>query len=213
VSICEYGACCVQKPFRAGEVRVMDEREVGRRIAHWRKRRGLTQALFADRIGRSKSWVEKVEAGARRASLRHLEQIAAVLRVDLNVLIRDDRHSGEPECLDRVENVGVHRVSALVRLGDGGLAVEAAGALAPGHLAVLPRERRATHMVTLGLACSQAGYRDRALWALLEAEQVAAEEVHCREQARDLIRDLLRRERTRPPLELSRLAERAGVNP
>jgi hypothetical protein len=110
-------------------------------------------------------------------------------------------------------NVVVHRVSALVRLGDGGLAVEAAQALAPGHLTALPRERRATHMITLGLACSQAGYRDRALWALLDAEQIAAEEVHCRDQARDLIADLLRRERGKPSVELSRLAQRAGVDP
>ena len=93
------------------------------------------------------------------------------------------------------------------------MAVEAAEGLAPDHLAALPRERRATHVITLALACSQAGYRDRALWALLDAEQIAAEEVHCREQARDLIGDLLRRERGKPSLDLSRLAERAGVNP
>src|SRR6266700_2125119 len=91
----------------------MDDREVGRRIAHWRRRRGLTQSLFADRIGRSKSWVEKVEAGTRRASLRHLEQIASVLRVDLNVLIRQDRPTGAAECLDGVE-IGLLR-DALLR--------------------------------------------------------------------------------------------------
>ena len=69
----------------------MDDREVGRRIAHWRRRRGLTQSLFADRVGKSKSWVEKVEAGTRRASLVQLDQIAAVLRIDLGLLIRQDR--------------------------------------------------------------------------------------------------------------------------
>jgi transcriptional regulator with XRE-family HTH domain len=37
----------------------MDDGETGRRIAYWRERRGMTQQLFADRIGRSKSWVEK----------------------------------------------------------------------------------------------------------------------------------------------------------
>ena len=45
----------------------MDDREMGRRIGYWRRRRKLTQAVFADRIGRSKSWVEKVERGERSA--------------------------------------------------------------------------------------------------------------------------------------------------
>jgi transcriptional regulator with XRE-family HTH domain len=46
----------------------VDDRELGERIAYWRKRRGLTQALFADRIGRSKSWLEKAESGRRSAA-------------------------------------------------------------------------------------------------------------------------------------------------
>src|SRR5260370_30476733 len=52
-----------------GRCRVaMDDRELGSRIAYWRERRGVTQRLLADRIGRSQSWVEKVEAGTRRAN-------------------------------------------------------------------------------------------------------------------------------------------------
>jgi len=91
----------------------MDDREVGRRIAHWRRRRGLTQSLFADRVGKSKSWVEKVEAGTRRASLVQLDQIAAVLRIDLGLLIRQDRPPAGRECLDGVE-IG-HLRDALLR--------------------------------------------------------------------------------------------------
>jgi len=47
------------------------------------------------------------------------------------------------------------------------LAVEAACDLTEAQLRALPRERRATHMVTFGVACSQAGHRDaavRAFW-------------------------------------------------
>jgi hypothetical protein len=110
-------------------------------------------------------------------------------------------------------NVCVHRVSALVQLGDGDLAVESAPDLNAGQLAALPRERRATHMITLGIACSQAGRRDEALGALLDAEKIAAEEVRCRDLARNLIGDLLGRARGKPALELSRLAERARVSP
>lgn len=68
-------------------------------------------------------------------------------------------------------------------------------------------------MITFGVACSQAGRRDEAVRALLDAEQVAAEEVRCREPARNLIADLLRRARGTPSFELSGLAERAGVSP
>ncbi|SCL60201.1 Helix-turn-helix domain-containing protein [Micromonospora peucetia] len=38
---------------------------VGRRVAYWRRRRKLSQQVFADRIGKSKSWVDKVERGVR----------------------------------------------------------------------------------------------------------------------------------------------------
>ena len=45
----------------------MTDQELGRRIGYWRRRRNLTQAVFADRVGKSKSWVEKVERGERSA--------------------------------------------------------------------------------------------------------------------------------------------------
>src|SRR5215469_13307515 len=64
----------------------MDDRELGRRIGYWRRRRKLTQAVFADRIGRSKSWVEKVERGERSAGrLSVLDGICQVLQVDVAV--------------------------------------------------------------------------------------------------------------------------------
>ncbi|ROO51967.1 helix-turn-helix protein [Micromonospora sp. Llam0] len=64
---------------------------VGRRVAQWRVRRRMTQQVFADRIGRSKSWVDKVERGVRtldRFSL--IKQVAEVLRVDPAELLGDD---------------------------------------------------------------------------------------------------------------------------
>lgn len=44
------------------------ELPIGQRIAQLRMRRGMTQQVLADRLGRSKSWVDKVEA--RRAEAR-----------------------------------------------------------------------------------------------------------------------------------------------
>ncbi|MDG4770201.1 helix-turn-helix domain-containing protein [Solwaraspora sp. WMMD792] len=79
---------------------------VGRRIALWRVRRRMTQQVLADRVGRSKSWVEKVERGVRtldRFSL--IRQVAEVLRVDPAELVGPDRPSGAGGAVDGVAAV------------------------------------------------------------------------------------------------------------
>ncbi|MDG4763576.1 helix-turn-helix domain-containing protein [Solwaraspora sp. WMMD406] len=64
---------------------------IGRRVAQWRVRRRMTQQVFADRIGRSKSWVDKVERGVRTLDKFSLiQQIADVLRVDPTELLGND---------------------------------------------------------------------------------------------------------------------------
>ncbi|MFI2711231.1 helix-turn-helix domain-containing protein [Micromonospora sp. NPDC018662] len=64
---------------------------VGRRVAYWRGRRKLSQQVFADRLGKSKSWVDKVERGVRRLDkLSTLQEIARVLRVDTAALVGQD---------------------------------------------------------------------------------------------------------------------------
>lgn len=82
----------------------MHERELGRRIAYWRRRRGLTQLIFADRIGRSKSWVVKVENGTRSAGrLPILDVICDVLKLDVNVLIGEDPRRETEICIGNSE--------------------------------------------------------------------------------------------------------------
>jgi|HubBroStandDraft_1064217.scaffolds.fasta_scaffold06963_3 transcriptional regulator with XRE-family HTH domain len=82
----------------------MDDLELGTRIAHWRERRGITQKLLADRIGRSKSWIEKVEAGSRSANrLPILLTICKELRIDLPVLIGRDPARDTRECIDDLQ--------------------------------------------------------------------------------------------------------------
>ncbi len=82
----------------------MDDRELGSRIAYWRERRGVTQKLLADRIGRSKSWIEKVEAGTRSADrLPILMTICKELRIDLPVLIGRDLARDTRECIDDIQ--------------------------------------------------------------------------------------------------------------
>jgi transcriptional regulator with XRE-family HTH domain len=88
----------------------MDDRELGRRIGYWRRRRKLTQAVFADRLGRSKSWVEKVERGDRSAGrLSVLDDICQVLQIDIAALIGSEPARQAQACLDDTE---VERIRA-----------------------------------------------------------------------------------------------------
>ncbi|RAO30093.1 hypothetical protein ONO86_05646 [Micromonospora noduli] len=61
---------------------------IGRRVAELRARRGMTQQVFADRVGKSKSWVDKVERGVRNLDrLSAIEAVARALGVAPNVLL------------------------------------------------------------------------------------------------------------------------------
>ncbi|MBV9141027.1 MAG: helix-turn-helix domain-containing protein [Pseudonocardiales bacterium] len=79
-------------------------REIGRRVAQWRVRRGLSRGRFAELCERSLSWVDKVESGERGLlRLPMLERVAEVLHVSVETLadtaeIRQARH-----CLDLFE--------------------------------------------------------------------------------------------------------------
>lgn len=66
----------------------MDELPIGRRVAYWRGRRRMSQQVFADRLGKSKSWVDKVERGVRRLDkFSVIHDIADVLQVDPQLLL------------------------------------------------------------------------------------------------------------------------------
>ncbi|MGC4890060.1 helix-turn-helix domain-containing protein [Micromonospora sp. DT227] len=80
---------------------------VGRRVAYWRGRRRLSQQVLADRLGKSKSWVDKVERGVRRLDkLSTLQEIARVLRIDAAALVGQDaapvQAKGRGDGVDRI---------------------------------------------------------------------------------------------------------------
>ncbi|MFY1625471.1 helix-turn-helix domain-containing protein [Micromonospora sp. WMMD735] len=80
---------------------------VGRRVAYWRGRRKLSQQVLADRLGKSKSWVDKVERGVRALDkVSTLQDIAAVLRIEPGVLL--GRHAEPAGVTERAE--GVERI-------------------------------------------------------------------------------------------------------
>ncbi|MFE9190079.1 helix-turn-helix domain-containing protein [Micromonospora sp. NPDC007208] len=82
-----------------------DDVPIGRRVARWRVRRSMTQQMLADRLRRSKSWVDKVERGVRaldRYSV--IQELAHVLRVDPEVLLGQQRPTpaGTPDGVDDI---------------------------------------------------------------------------------------------------------------
>ncbi|UWP86480.1 helix-turn-helix domain-containing protein [Dactylosporangium fulvum] len=84
----------------------MDELPIGRRVAYWRNRRKMSQQVFADRLGKSKSWVDKVERGVRRLDkFSVVYEIADVLQLDVQLLLGKDpeRRPENPSGVDQVE--------------------------------------------------------------------------------------------------------------
>ncbi|WP_027935899.1 helix-turn-helix domain-containing protein [Amycolatopsis sp. ATCC 39116] len=77
---------------------VGDQLSIGERVAFYRRRRGLSQAVLADLVGRSEDWLSKIERGER--DIRRLDVLADVaraLRVTLGDLL------GEPVLMEDEE--------------------------------------------------------------------------------------------------------------
>ncbi len=94
-----------------------DDLSVGERIAFYRRRRGLTQAVVAGLVGRSEDWLSKVERGERPVRrLDVLAEVAKALRVSMGdllgqpVLVEDERREDDvPAVRDTL--MAPHRLS------------------------------------------------------------------------------------------------------
>ncbi|MFI1580325.1 helix-turn-helix domain-containing protein [Embleya sp. NPDC020630] len=107
---------------------------IGRQIAYWRTRRGLTQAEFARLMGRSVRWVEDVEAGHRQADprLSVIARAAVVLRIGIDRLLPPEPNR------EGVDHDPLAAVRVALRRAD--LAPTAGAPVEPADLAVLRRE-------------------------------------------------------------------------
>ncbi|MGC4880691.1 helix-turn-helix domain-containing protein [Micromonospora sp. DT43] len=96
-----------------------DHLPIGRRVAYLRARRKLSQQSFADRLGKSKSWVDKVERGVRSLErVSTIRDIAAVLRVDTAALLgRDARPVGAGERIEGVMRIRAAMSTYVMALG------------------------------------------------------------------------------------------------
>ncbi|WP_026416985.1 helix-turn-helix domain-containing protein [Actinomadura oligospora] len=88
--------------------------EIGRRVAYWRERRGMTRRHFADRVGRSLSWVEKIEAGERGlVRLPVIERVADALQISWRVLVDEEEAERARRSPDAAEVTAIKSALAM----------------------------------------------------------------------------------------------------
>lgn len=107
-------------------------------------------------------------------------------------------------------NVELHAISTAVDLGDAGEALHLARGVDPQALSP---ERQSRLHIDLARAHAQRRHPGEALAALLQAEQVAPEQVRTHVFAREVARDLLVLAGRRPPAELVEFVGRLGATP
>lgn len=69
--------------------------DFGTKLKRLRTMKGLTQAEFAEQIGRTQGAVGLYERGARKPSIEVLEKIASVFGVDPNYLLQDSNEKAD----------------------------------------------------------------------------------------------------------------------
>ncbi len=105
-------------------------------------------------------------------------------------------------------NVAIHRVNTAMELGDVQVALDVGPDL---NTSSLPTERRVRHLLDVARAYNLSGRRDAALTTVLNAEQLAPEQVRHHYLSRQLVLTWVRNTQGSPPLELDRLARRMHV--
>lgn len=105
-------------------------------------------------------------------------------------------------------NVAIHRVATAMELGDVQVAIDLAPRI---DASVLPVERQVRHALELARAYNAWNRSDEALGVLLDAEQLAPEQVRYHYLSRELVVSWVRQERGRPSYALTELARRLQV--
>jgi transcriptional regulator with XRE-family HTH domain len=78
-----------------------DRQQTAEIVMYWMRRRGLTRKIFADRLGKSLSWVDKIRNGDRQLDrLSVLKQIAGVLDIPLSALVDPEQAEQLQRCPD-----------------------------------------------------------------------------------------------------------------
>jgi transcriptional regulator with XRE-family HTH domain len=89
------------------------DEHIGARVRYWRKRRKLSRTQFADMVGRSTSWLDKIESGERElVRLPMIERVAEALGVDPAVLTDESHGQRARQCVDACEVRAIRRALA-----------------------------------------------------------------------------------------------------
>jgi transcriptional regulator with XRE-family HTH domain len=154
----------------------VDELPIGRRVAYWRNRRKMSQQVFADRLGKSKSWVDKVERGVRRLDkFSVVYEIADVLQLDVQLLLGRDPER-RTETGTGAEQIEVEEIRAALERYDQ-ISVFFASPPAPPPIGEL---RKAVNHAWLSYQHAKYGNLARTLPKLLRDAQ-AADSAHDRD--------------------------------
>lgn len=105
-------------------------------------------------------------------------------------------------------NVAIHQVSTAMELGDVQIALDLGTSL---DTSAVPTERRVRHALEVARAMSAVNRRDVALRSVLDAEQMAPEQVRYHFISRQLVQTWIRTGRSKPSHRLTALAERLHV--
>jgi len=105
-------------------------------------------------------------------------------------------------------NVAIHRVATAAELGDLQVALDLGPTI---DTSPLPVERRVRHAIEVARAYSARNRIDDALALLLDAEQLAPEQVRHHFLSRQLVLSWVRQQRGRPSYQMSELARRLRV--
>jgi transcriptional regulator with XRE-family HTH domain len=169
---------------------------------------GLADAAFVSAYG-----MLLLKGSIAAAQLHQATDVRDLQAEALNVALRLGTDRDAHWSSFGATNVRVHQVSALADMHSGGRVLEAAGRISGADLMSLPKERRASHLVDVTRGYVQAGKRDEAVTALLDADQFAPGEVRCRHTTHRLVEDLVRSypRGSRPPAALAKLARAVGV--
>ncbi|MGC9667182.1 helix-turn-helix domain-containing protein [Planosporangium sp. 12N6] len=147
----------------------MEELPIGRRVAYWRGRRKMSQQVFADRLGKSKSWVDKVERGVRRLDkFSVVYEIADVLQVDVQLLLGKEPER-RPDGVSGVDQVEVEEIRAALERYD----QISAFFHAPSEPPPLAQMHKAVNHAWLTYQHAKCGMLTRALPKLLRDAQAA----------------------------------------
>ena len=68
---------------------MIDYKSIGRRIAYYRKKVGMTQSILSEKMNISESYISQIECGNTKVSLSRLDKIADTIGVDIACLLSD----------------------------------------------------------------------------------------------------------------------------